>query len=108
MTADVEVLGINQLVIAGTLAKTARLTKSPAGIPHLHFSIEHRSMQTEAGLSRQCYARIQVVASGDWTLAWSEQLTLGSVVKVAGFIQRHEDKNGMGKLVLHAQKIEQV
>ncbi len=95
-------------MIAGMLAKAPRLTKSPAGIPHLHLSVEHRSMQTEAELSRQCYVRIQVVASGNWVLAWSEQLTLGSAVKIAGFIQRHEDKNGMSKLVLHAQKIEQV
>ncbi len=103
-----DVLGTNQLIIAGTLTKTPKISRSPAGIIHMHLTVEHRSMQTEAGLHRQCYARIQVVASGDWTQAWSEILTLGSAIKVTGFIQRLEDQNGMGKLVLHAQKIEQV
>lgn len=101
-------LGTNQLIIAGTLTKTPRVSRSPAGVPHLHITVEHRSLQTEAGLPRQCYARIQVIASGIWTQPWSEILTVGSAITVTGFIQRHEDKNGMGKLVLHAQKIEQV
>lgn len=105
---NVNALGTNQLIIAGTLTKSPRISRSPAGVPHLHLTVEHRSMQTEAGLHRQCYTRIQVVASGEWTQAWSEILTLGSVIIVTGFIQRHEDQNGMGKLVLHAQKIEQV
>ncbi|WP_420807754.1 primosomal replication protein N [Aliidiomarina taiwanensis] len=101
-------LGVNQFTLAGRLIKPPRVSKSPAGVPHLHATIEHRSMQTEAGLNRQCYARIQMVASGEWTQAWSKILTVDSAIKVTGFIQRHEDHNGMGKLVLHAQRIEQV
>lgn len=105
---NVDALGINQMALAGRLTKPPKVSKSPAGVPHLHLTVEHRSMQTEAGLNRQCYARIQVVASGEWTRAWSEFLTVDSAIIVTGFIQRHEDQNGMGKLVLHAQKIEQV
>lgn len=101
-------LGVNQLTLAGRLTKPPRVSKSPAGVPHLHVTIEHRSLQTEAGLNRQCYARIQAVASGEWTQAWSKILTVDSAIIVTGFIQRHEDQNGLGKLVLHAQKIEQV
>ncbi|MCC5854661.1 MAG: primosomal replication protein N [Idiomarina sp.] len=108
MSANAEDLGLNRLTLGGVICKHPRQSKSPAGVPHLHLTLEHRSMQSEAGLNRQCYTRIQVVASGEWTRPWSEQLTLGSAIKVTGFIQRHEDQHGMGKLVLHAQKIEQV
>lgn len=104
----VNALGINQLTLAGTVTKSAKISQSPAGVPHLHFTIEHKSVQVEAGLQRQCYARIQVIASGEWAQAWSETLTLGRAIKVAGFIQRHDDQHGLGKLVLHAQNIEQV
>ncbi|RTE87667.1 MULTISPECIES: primosomal replication protein N [Gammaproteobacteria] len=108
MADKVDELGVNQLILSGVLVKPPRQSKSPAGIPHLHLVLEHRSTQVEAELPRQCYARMQVIASGEWSQRWSQLLTLGDAIKVTGFIQRHEDKHGMGKLVLHAQNIEQV
>lgn len=108
MAGAVDELGMNQLTLSGQVVKHPQVSKSPAGIPHLHLVLEHRSVQIEADLPRQCYARIQVVVSGEWSQRWSEQISLGSAIKVTGFIQRHEDKHGMGKLVLHAQNIEQV
>jgi len=98
----------NRLILEGELVKPPKLTRSPAGVPHLHLVIEHRSMQQEAGLNRKCYARIQAVASGDWVVPWSESLTLGSALEVTGFIQRHEGANGIAKLVLHAQNLRKV
>lgn len=108
MAETVDALGMNQLTLSGVLVKSPRMSQSPAGIPHLHLVVEHRSTQMEAELPRQCYARMQVIASGGWSQRWSKHLTLGDAIKVTGFIQRHEDKHGMGKLVLHAQNIEQV
>lgn len=99
---------INQLIIRGSIVKPPRMKRSPAGVPHLLLALEHRSMQQEADLTRQCYVRIQVVVSGDWAESWSTKLSLGSEIEVSGFIQRHENANGIPRLVLHAQNIKQV
>lgn len=108
MSATAQESAINQLIIRGILVKEPRLTRSPAGIAHLSLVIEHRSIQQEAGLTRQCYARIQAVVSGDGADFWSTKLILGSEIEVRGFIQRHENANGIARLVLHAQNIKQV
>ncbi|RUO76900.1 primosomal replication protein N [Idiomarina tyrosinivorans] len=96
---------VNQISIAGTLCKPARLRKSPAGIEHLYVLLEHRSQQPEAGLLRQCYVRIQVIHSGDHLEHWLEKLTVGCEIEARGFLHRHEDSNGLAKLVLHAQHL---
>ncbi|MCC5880851.1 MAG: primosomal replication protein N [Idiomarina sp.] len=104
---------MNQLVLQGELVKPPKVSKSPAGIKHLHLVIDHRSQQHEAGMARQCFLRIQVVASG--TLANGERaqdlathLTVGSVVEVQGFLNRHETSSGVAKLVLHAQQLKKI
>ncbi|WP_371190013.1 primosomal replication protein N [Thalassotalea ponticola] len=81
---------------------------TPAGIAHCQFALEHRSVQVEEGMSRQAYARIQVVATGQWSQNLSRELVAGSKVKVSGFINRHESRNGNPILVLHAQHIEMI
>ncbi|RAJ95281.1 restart primosome assembly protein PriB [Aliidiomarina maris] len=80
---------------------------------HLHLVIDHKSQQQEAGMTRQSFVRIQVVASG--TLANGEQaqdlanhLTVGSAVEVEGFLNRHETSSGVAKLVLHAQQLKKI
>jgi primosomal replication protein N len=108
MSATAQGSAINQLIIRGILAKEPRMKRSPAGVSHLLLALEHRSLQQEADLTRQCYVRIQVVVSGDWAESWSTKLTMGSEIEVAGFIQRHENANGVPRLVLHAQNIKQV
>ena len=97
----------NCLVIVGELAKVAKFSTSPAGIEHSQFSIDHRSIQQEAGLNRQAYVRIQVVATGELSQLTREFIA-GDVVKVTGFLNRHELRNGTAKLVLHAQQIEKI
>lgn len=108
MSATAQGSVINQLIIRGILVKEPRMKRSPAGVSHLLLALEHRSLQQEADLTRQCYVRIQVVVSGDWAESWSTKLTMGSEIEVAGFIQRHENANGVPRLVLHAQNIKQV
>ncbi|KGJ98929.1 primosomal replication protein N [Thalassotalea sp. ND16A] len=98
----------NCLVLIGSVAKTAELSISPAGIAHIKFSLEHRSLQTENGLTRQVFARMQVVATGQWSQNLSREIIVGSNVKVSGFINRHETRNGNPILVLHAQQIEMI
>lgn len=80
---------------------------SPAGIAHCHFSIEHRSTVQEANLPRQVYCRMQVV---EWARSQplTQHLVLGSQIKASGFVAYHTGRNGLGKLVLHADNITQI
>ncbi len=102
-----ETLAENSLVLTGEVVKTPKQSTSPAGIHHSQFSIDHRSIQSEAGMNRQAFVRIQVVATGELSHL-TRELVAGSLVKVAGFINRHESRNGNPLLVLHAQQIEMI
>jgi primosomal replication protein N len=97
----------NSLVLVGELVKAPKFSTSPAGIEHCQFSIDHRSVQNEAGMNRQAFVRIQVVATGEVTQL-TRELIAGNQVKVSGFLNRHESRNGNPILVLHAQQIEMI
>ncbi|PCI58932.1 MAG: primosomal replication protein N [Gammaproteobacteria bacterium] len=94
-------------MLAGTVVRTPKHSTSPAGIVHSQFSIDHKSIQNEAGLNRQAFVRIQVVATGELSHL-TRELVAGDFVKVNGFINRHESRNGNPLLVLHAQQIEMI
>lgn len=98
----------NLLVLEGVVHKGPKRTQSPAGIVHCHFSMEHQSQQFEADLPRQAFVRIQVVASGPAALQYTQDLYQGCYIRASGFLSRHETKDGVGKLVLHAHKIERM
>ncbi len=95
----------NNYQLSGEIIKPPQLTHSPAGISHLRFVLEHQSEQIEAGLPRRSYVRITVVMSGDLAPQWAKELNVGNAVQVTGFLNRIEDRNGIGKLVLHAQQL---
>ena len=95
-------------MLVGEVVKPPKLSTSPAGIHHCQFSMDHKSMQNEAGMNRQAFVRIQVVATGDVSQHLTRDLTVGRNIKVTGFINRHESRNGNPLLVLHAQQIEMI
>ena len=95
----------NNYCVSGEIIKPPQFTHSPAGISHLRFVLEHISEQIEAGLPRRSYVRITVVLSGEKAPQWANELKVGTAVQVSGFLNRIEDKNGIGKLVLHAQQL---
>ena len=97
----------NCLMLTGSVVRTAKQSTTPAGIVHSQFSIDHKSIQSEAGMSRQAFVRIQVVATGDLSHL-TRELVVGQYVKVSGFINRHESRNGNPLLVLHAQQIQMI
>jgi primosomal replication protein N len=97
----------NCLVLTGEVVRAPKQSTSPAGISHSQFSIDHKSIQNEAGMNRQAFVRIQVVATGDLSHL-TRELVAGNVVKVSGFINRHESRNGNPLLVLHAQQIQMI
>ncbi|MGL6021342.1 MAG: primosomal replication protein N [Gibbsiella quercinecans] len=96
----------NRLVLSGTICKTPVRKVSPSGIPHCQFVLEHRSQQQEAGFSRQSWCRMPVVVSGQTSQALTQRLTVGSQITVTGFVSCHQGRNGLNKLVLHAEQIE--
>ncbi|HIF9166583.1 TPA: primosomal replication protein N [Photobacterium damselae] len=96
----------NRLELVGTIAKQPKRSQSPAGIAHCHFVLEHRSIQQEAGLPRQVYCYINVVVSGKGQQVLTQDLAIGSHIKVGGFISYQTGRNGIGKLVLHADHID--
>ncbi|MBI6549289.1 primosomal replication protein N [Xenorhabdus lircayensis] len=96
----------NRLVLSGTVCKTPIRRISPSGIPHCQFVLEHRSQQQEAGFSRQSWCRMPVIASGQLLQEYTRSITVGSRITVSGFINSHHGRNGLSKLVLHAEQIE--
>jgi len=96
----------NCLVLVGEVVKTPKISTSPAGIVHCQFSMDHKSIQIEAGMNRQAFVRIQVVSTGKLSQHLTRDLITGCKIKVTGFINRHESRNGNPLLVLHAQEIE--
>ncbi len=95
----------NRIVLCGVIVKGPIHQQSPAGIPHCHFVIEHRSMQEEAGLQRQVYCHMHIVVSGQVSQKFTQHLALGSHIEVGGFLAYQTSRNGGGKYVLHADHI---
>ena len=97
----------NCFVVTGVICRQPDWSESPAGIQHHYLVLEHRSMQLEAGVNRASYFRIHVVVAGELTRQ-SHNLMQGDVVRVVGFLNRHQTRSGQAKLVLHAQQIEKL
>ena len=95
-------------MLIGEVVRTPKQSTSPAGISHSQFSIDHKSIQNEAGMNRQAFVRIQVVATGELSQNLTRDLIAGSKLKVTGFLNRHESRNGNPLLALHAQHIEMI
>ncbi len=99
-------LNANCLELTGEVVAKPKLEQTPAGIYHCQFSLEHRSIQVEHSLNRQAYVRIQVVVTGQEAQQLTQNLSAGTIVKVKGFLNRHQNRNGNPLLVLHAQQID--
>lgn len=95
----------NRMELSGTVAKSPIRSKSPSGIEHCRFWLEHRSTVIEADLARQVYCRMPVVISGPRSQATTQNLVLGSNIQVGGFVAYQTGRNGIGKIVLHADHI---
>jgi primosomal replication protein N len=98
----------NFLRITGTVTEKPVHKKSPSGLEHCNLTIEHRSMQEEAGLPRNAFCYMPIAVSGPLASQLKNNLSKGMQIRVSGFITYHQSKNNLGKLVLHAQYIEQI
>ncbi|WP_282177573.1 primosomal replication protein N [Vibrio nereis] len=98
----------NRMELSGTIAKPPIRSKSPSGIEHCRFWLEHRSTVIEADFPRQVYCRMPIVVSGQRSQVLTQNLVQGSSIKVSGFVSYQTGRNGVGKLVLHADNITQI
>lgn len=57
-------------------------------------------------MARQAALRIAVVASGEDLAEQTRLLQMGTAVTVTGFLVSHQGRDGLAKVVLHAQHIE--
>ncbi|MDD7544274.1 primosomal replication protein N [Actinobacillus porcinus] len=96
----------NRLSLIGTVCSQPKQTKSPNGIEHCQFLLEHRSEQIEAKLKRQAWCKIPIQLSCNQFTQTTKSITVGKKLLVVGFINSHQTKNGLNQLVLHAENIE--
>jgi primosomal replication protein N len=99
---------LNELVLSGHVCKSPKFTTSPAGVVHGQFSIEHRSNQQEDGFDRNAYVRLHVVTCGTEQQQLIKNFVVGDEIKVSGFLNRHESKNGQAIIAIHAQQIDRL
>lgn len=96
----------NKFMLSGTVCKIPVCKTSPSGILHCHFLLEHHSMQIEAGFSRQAWCRLPVVVSGKCSPDITHHILVGMQITVHGFISNQQGRNGLSKIVLHAEQID--
>ena len=96
----------NRLSIIGVVANNPKRRKSPNGIEHCQFLLEHRSTKQEANLTRQAWCKIPIQISGNQLVEKTQSITVGTQLLIVGFITSHKTNNGLHQLVLHAEQIE--
>lgn len=96
----------NRFRLSGTVVSQLKRNKSPSGIEHCQFWLEHRSQQTEANLPRQAWCKIPVQISGNQFTSKTQSITVGCNILVQGFLSAHKTSQGIFQLVLHAEQIE--
>ncbi|BFU60338.1 MULTISPECIES: primosomal replication protein N [Rodentibacter] len=96
----------NRLSLIGVVTQSPKHSKSPNGIEHCGFWLEHRSEKIETGLSRQAWLKMPIQVSGHQLVEKTQSITVGSQLLIVGFITSHKTSNGLNQLVLHAEQIE--
>lgn len=95
----------NRLVIGGRIAKVEAIRYSPAGLPITRLVLDHGSTQHEAGHDREARCRLPCLLCGSELHRQLDQLNVGTVVQVEGFLSRSDNRHGSMRLVLHTEQI---
>jgi primosomal replication protein N len=77
----------NRFALDAILGKCDALRHTPAGIPAIECTLDHRSTQREAGGERKVECEMHAVAFGDVALALA-RCAVGSALRCDGFIAR--------------------
>ncbi|HEX6792999.1 MAG TPA: primosomal replication protein N [Casimicrobiaceae bacterium] len=97
--------GINRFTLDATLAARDELRHTPAGIPAVECTLDHRSVQREAEGMRKVECEIHAVAFGDVARAL-DRCAIGCALRVEGFVARRY-RNGTS-ITLHVTHFEQI
>jgi len=98
----------NRLKLTGEVVNEFQTRTSPAGIPITRFTLEHISLQIEAGNQRKVECRIVVMVLGEMLHIKLNGLGKGAKVKVDGFICYESSQKMETRLVLHALDINSI
>ena len=96
---------INRFAFDAALAQRDDLRHTPAGVPALDCTLEHRSMQREAGGERRVECALHAVAFGEVALALAK-VRVGTPLRCEGFIARRY-RTGTS-VALHVTRFEQI
>ena len=96
----------NRFSLIGVVIHGPKRSKSPNGIEHCQFWLEHRSEKIETNLPRQAWLKMPIQVSGDQLVEKTQSITVGSQLLIVGFVTSHKTSNGLTQLVLHAEQIE--
>ena len=94
--------GINRLILTGEVISEPSRRNTPAGIAVSRFTLQHQSLQHEAGNLRKVECRIVVTAFGD---VIKHALSKGAQIQVEGFLSYESRQKMETRLILHAQSI---
>jgi primosomal replication protein N len=98
----------NFLRLSGVVTEKPTFKVSPSGVEHCSFTIEHHSVQKEVELPRNAFCYMPIAISGKLAIQLKNKLSKGMQLRISGFITFQKSANNVGKLVLHAQYIEQI
>jgi len=97
--------GINRFTLDATLAARDELRHTPAGVPAVECTLDHRSVQREAEGMRKVECEMHAVAFGDVARAL-DRCAIGCALRVEGFVARRY-RNGTS-VTLHVTQFEQI
>ena len=90
-------------MLGGELRELDALRHTPAGVPLISFSVEHRSTRPEAGIDRRVDCRVQALALGETALRLDGRRA-GDRVRISGFLAQRS--RASAQLVVHVDQIE--
>jgi primosomal replication protein N len=97
--------GANRFTLEATLVAREGLRHTPAGIPAIECTLDHRSEQAEAGGRRKVQCEMHAIAFGEVAMALS-RCAPGSALRCQGFLARRY-RTGTS-LALHVVRFEQI
>lgn len=97
--------GVNRITLDAAFSAREELRYTPAGMPAIECTLDHRSEQHEAGVERRVECQLHAVAFGDVALALRD-CAIGSILRVEGFIARRY-RTGTS-VMLHLTRFERI
>jgi primosomal replication protein N len=79
--------GANRLILDATVSARDDLRYTPAGIPAIDVTLQHESMQAEAGGQRKVSCELHAVAFAEVAVKLS-RMPVGSALRCEGFLAR--------------------